>query len=125
MEGGIGTAELYRQVERIPEVLECLAVGQDWQGDVRIVLFVRLRPGCALDAELAARIRATIRGGTTARHVPAKILAVPDLPRTLSGKLSELAVRNVIHGRPVANTAALANPEALAYFRDLPELAEP
>jgi acetoacetyl-CoA synthetase len=121
----IGTAELYRQVERIPEILECLAVGQDWQGDVRIVLFVRTRPGFTLDAELAARIRSTIRKATTARHVPAKILAVPDLPRTLSGKLSELAVRNAIHGRPVANTAALANPEALAYFRDLAELGKP
>ena len=121
----IGTAELYRQVERIPEILECLAVGQDWQGDVRIVLFVHLQPGFTLDAELAARIRATIRDGTTARHVPVKILAVADLPRTLSGKLSELAVRNAIHGRPVANTAALANPEALAYFRDLAELGKP
>ena len=121
----IGTAELYRQVERVPEILECLAVGQDWRGDVRIVLFVRMKPGCVLDAQLAARIRGTIRVGTTARHVPAKILAVPDLPRTISGKLTELAVRNVIHGHPVANTTALANPEALACFRDLPELAEP
>jgi acetoacetyl-CoA synthetase len=121
----IGTAEIYRQVERIPEVLECLAVSQDWQGDVRIVLFVRLRPGASLDAELAARIRTTIRTGTTARHVPAKILAVPDLPRTISGKLAELAVRNVIHDRPVANAAALANPEALDNFRKLAELAEP
>ncbi len=119
----IGTAEIYRQVERIPEVLEALAVAQDWQGDVRIVLFVRLCPGSTLDESLRARIRDTIRAGTTARHVPAKILAVPDLPRTMSGKLSELSVRNVIHGRPVANTAALANPEALAYFRDLAELA--
>jgi len=121
----IGTAEIYRQVERVPEVLECLAVGQDWQGDVRIVLFVRLRPDALLDAELAARIRTTIRTGTTARHVPAKIVAVPDLPRTISGKLAELAVRNAIHRRPVANSAALANPESLDYFRDLAELADP
>ena len=121
----IGTAEIYRQVERVPEVLECLAVGQDWQGDVRIVLFVRLRPDALLDAELAARIRTTIRTGTTARHVPAKIVAVPDLPRTVSGKLAELAVRNAIHRRPVANSAALANPESLDYFRDLAELADP
>jgi len=120
----IGTAEIYRQVERIPEILECLAVGQDWQGDVRIILFVCMRPGCQLHPELVARIRSTIRDGTTARHVPAKIIAVPDLPRTISGKLTELAVRNVIHGRPVANTSALANPESLAYFRDLAELAE-
>jgi acetoacetyl-CoA synthetase len=121
----IGTAEIYRQVERVPEVLESLAVAQDWQGDVRIILFVRLRPGVALDDALVARIRATIRGGTTPRHVPAKILAVADLPRTVSGKLSELAVRNVIHGRPVANTTALANPEALAYFRGIQSLSEP
>jgi acetoacetyl-CoA synthetase len=121
----IGTAEIYRQVERVPEVLECLAVGQDWQGDVRIILFVRLRPDALLDAALAARIRTAIRTGTTARHVPAKILAVPDLPRTVSGKLAELAVRNAIHGRPVANSAALANPESLDAFRDLAELAEP
>ena len=118
----IGTAEIYRQVERVPEVLECLAVGQDWQGDVRIILFVRLRPDALLDAELVARICAAIRAGTTARHVPARILAVPDLPRTVSGKLAELAVRNAIHGRPVANSAALANPESLDYFRDLAEL---
>jgi acetoacetyl-CoA synthetase len=119
----IGTAEIYRQVDRIPEVLESLAVGQDWQNDVRVVLFVRLRDGATLDAALAQRIRDEIRRNTTPRHVPARIVAVPDLPRTISGKLVELAVRNVIHGLPVANTDALANPDSLRYFRDRPELA--
>ncbi len=118
----IGTAEIYRQVERIPEVLEAVAVGQEWQGDVRVVLFVRLRDGRALDQALIERIRRQIRENTTPRHVPAKILAVPDIPRTKSGKVSEIAVREVIHGRPVKNTEALANPEALQAFRDLPEL---
>jgi acetoacetyl-CoA synthetase len=118
----IGTAEIYRQVDRIPEVMESLAVGQDWENDVRVVLFVRLRDGVALDQTLERRIRDAIRRNTTPRHVPAKIVAVADLPRTISGKLVELAVRNVIHGLPVSNTDALANPEALEYFRDLPEL---
>jgi len=118
----IGTAEIYRQVEQVPEVLEALAIGQEWEGDVRIVLFVRLRDGAVLDEALRDRIRRTIREGTTPRHVPAKILQVPDLPRTISGKITELAVRNIVHGRPVKNTDALANPEALDYFRDLPEL---
>lgn len=118
----IGTAEIYRQVERVPEVLEALAIGQDWQDDVRVVLFVRLREGSRLDDALRERVRRAIREGTTPRHVPAKIIEVPDLPRTISGKLTELAVRNVVHGRPVKNTDALANPEALRYFRDLPEL---
>jgi acetoacetyl-CoA synthetase len=119
----IGTAEIYRQVERIDEVLEALAIGQDWQNDVRVVLFVRLRPDVALDEPLAKRIRDTIRANTTPRHVPAKIVAVPDIPRTISGKIVELAVRNVVHGLPVKNTDALANPDALAHFRDRPELA--
>jgi acetoacetyl-CoA synthetase len=119
----IGTAEIYRQVDRIPEVLESLAVGQDWQNDVRIVLFVRLRPGTVLDEALERRIRDEIRRNTTPRHVPARIVAVPDIPRTISGKLVELAVRNVIHGLPVTNTDALANPESLAYFANRPELA--
>lgn len=118
----IGTAEIYRQVEKIEEVLESIAIGQDWQGDVRVVLFVRLREGIALDETLCERIRQTIRSNTTPRHVPAKILAVADIPRTLSGKIVELAVRNVIHGRPVKNTDALANPQALALYRDLAEL---
>ena len=119
----IGTAEIYRQVERLDEVLESLAVGQDWRNDVRVVLFVRLRPGLALTSELEARIRTTIRENTTPRHVPERIIAVPDIPRTISGKIVELAVRDVIHGRPVTNVDALANPEALAHFRSLPQLA--
>jgi acetoacetyl-CoA synthetase len=111
-------------VERIPEVLESVVIGQQWQDDVRVVLFVVLRDGAALDRDLEDRIRRMIRENTTPRHVPAKILAVPDIPRTISGKIVELAVRNVVHGDPVKNTDALANPEALGYFRDLPALAE-
>jgi acetoacetyl-CoA synthetase len=122
----IGTAELYREVEKLPEVIESLAVGQRWPpgelSDERIVLFVRLREGLVLDEELIARIKQAIRANATPRHVPAKILQVPDLPRTKSGKLVELAVRNVVHGEPVKNIDALANPEALHHFRDRPEL---
>jgi acetoacetyl-CoA synthetase len=118
----IGTAEIYSAVESLPQVAEALAVGQDWQDDVRVVLFVRLQPQASLDEALRQQIRDTIRAQTTARHVPARIIAVPDIPRTLSGKLTELAVRNVIHGRPVKNMDALANPDALEHFRDLPEL---
>jgi len=118
----IGTAEIYRQVEKLDEVLESLCVGQDWEGDVRVVLFVRLRDGVELDENLVQRIRTTIRENATPRHVPARVVAVPDLPRTVSGKITELAVRDVIHGRKVKNTSALANPETLAHFRDLPEL---
>jgi acetoacetyl-CoA synthetase len=123
----IGTAEIYRQVEKLPEVMEALAVGQNWppgQGsDVRVVLFVKLREGLCLEEELAARIRQVIRENTTPRHVPAKILQVADIPRTKSGKIVELAVRNVVHDEPVKNLEALANPEALEYFRSRPELA--
>ena len=119
----IGTAEIYRQVEKLEEILESLAVGQDWENDVRVVLFVRLRAGAHLDAGLEKRIRDVIRANTTPRHVPARIVAVPDIPRTISGKIVELAVRNVIHGRPVRNADALANPAALEHFRDRPELA--
>src|ERR1700683_3154394 len=118
----IGTAEIYTAVEGLEGVAEALAVGQDWQGDVRVVLFVRLQSGRQLDAALEEKIRSAIRTRTTPRHVPAKIIAVPDLPRTLSGKLTELAVRNVIHGLPVQNRDALANPGALEHFRDLAEL---
>jgi acetoacetyl-CoA synthetase len=118
----IGTAEIYGAVEALPEILESLAIGQEWEGDVRVVLFVRLKPGAELTEELRQEIRNTIRSQTTARHVPARIIAVPDIPRTLSGKLTELAVRNVIHGLPVKNVDALANPQALEHFRDLPEL---
>jgi acetoacetyl-CoA synthetase len=118
----IGTAEIYRPVERIPEVAEALVIGQDWQGDVRIVLFVRLREGIELDDALVARIREAVRREASPRHVPALVLAVPDIPRTRSGKIVELAVRDVVHGREVRNTEALANPEALEHFRDRPEL---
>jgi len=120
----IGTAEIYRQVEKIDDVLESIAIGQDLDDDVRVVLFVVLRPGVELDEALESRIRRVIRENATPRHVPAKILAVPDIPRTISGKITELAVRSVVHGETVKNTDALANPEALEYFRDRPELAE-
>lgn len=118
----IGTAEIYRQVEKLEQVLESLAIGQSWEHDVRVVLFVRLRDGVVLDEPLRERIRQVIRDNTTARHVPAKILAVTDIPRTISGKIVELAVRNVVHGIAVKNTDALANPEALEQFRDREEL---
>ena len=118
----IGTAEIYRQVEQVPEVMEAICVGQDWEGDVRVVLFVRLREGVALDEGLERRIRTQIRTNCTPRHVPARIIEVTDIPRTRSGKITELAVRDVIHGRSVKNTEALANPEALELFRDLPAL---
>lgn len=98
-------------------------VGQDWQNDVRVVLFVRLREGLALDDDLRERIRRRIRANTTPRHVPARIVQVPEIPRTISGKVVELAVRETIHGRPVRNTEALANPGALEHFRNRPELA--
>ncbi|MFH0020453.1 acetoacetate--CoA ligase [Pseudomonas fluorescens] len=118
----IGTAEIYRQVEKLGEVLDSVAIGQQWHDDVRVVLFVRLSEGLQLDEELEQRIRQVIRANTTPRHVPAKIIAVTDIPRTISGKVVELAVREVVHGRPVKNTDALANPEALEQFRDRPEL---
>lgn len=118
----IGTAEIYRQVEKVEQVLESIAIGQDWEGDVRVVLFVRLRDGVALSDELQAQIRQVIRANTTPRHVPARIIAVADIPRTISGKIVELAVRNVVHGKPVKNTDALANPQALELYRDLPQL---
>jgi acetoacetyl-CoA synthetase len=118
----IGTAEIYRQVEKLEEVQESIVIGQEWKDDVRVVLFVILSEGVALDDALKDRIRAVIRENTTPRHVPAIILAVSDIPRTISGKIVELAVRNVVHGRPVKNTDALANPAALELFRDLPEL---
>lgn len=123
----IGTAEIYRQVETITDVLEALVIGQRIpgaaDGDVRVVLFVRLREGIALDEELRERLRRRIREGASPHHVPKVIIAVPDLPRTRSGKLSELAVKSVVEGRDVENTGALANPEALAFFQDRPELA--
>jgi acetoacetyl-CoA synthetase len=120
----IGTAEIYRQVETLPEVRESIVVGQDWHGDMRVVLFVVLQEGVELDDGLRERIRTTIRQGASPRHVPARILEVPEIPRTVSGKLVELAVRQVIHGQPVDNKSALANPDALQWFVDRPELAE-
>ncbi len=118
----IGTAEIYRQVEKVEQVLESIAIGQEWDGDVRVVLFVRLRDGVTLDEALQKQICQVIRANTTPRHVPARIVAVADIPRTISGKIVELAVRNVVHGQPVKNTDALANPQALELYRDLPAL---
>ena len=124
----IGTAEIYRQVEQLPEILEALVIGQDWppgrNDDVRVVLFVKLQEGHSLDAVLIDRIKQQIRANTTPRHVPAKVVQVADIPRTKSGKIVELAVRNVVHAQPVKNVEALANPEALAYFRDRVELTD-
>ncbi|MER9669850.1 acetoacetate--CoA ligase [Mesorhizobium sp. M0185] len=120
----IGTAEIYNQVEQMPEILEALCIGQDFDNDVRVVLFVRLAAGVELDAELEKRIRAKIRTGASPRHVPAKIVAVSDIPRTKSGKITELAVRDMVHGRAIKNKEALANPEALELFRNLPQLAD-
>jgi len=120
----IGTAEIYRQVEKLDEVVESIAIGQNWNDDVRVVLFVILRPEVVLDDGLQARIRNVIRENTTPRHVPSKIVAVPEIPRTKSGKIVELAVRSIVHGESVKNTDALANPGALEYFRDIAELGE-
>jgi acetoacetyl-CoA synthetase len=118
----IGTGEIYRQVEQVPEVIEALCIAQDFDNDARVVLFVRLRDGIVLDEPLLKRIKTRIRVGASPRHVPAKVIAVADIPRTKSGKIVELAVREVVHGRPVKNIEALANPAALDLFRDLPEL---
>jgi acetoacetyl-CoA synthetase len=120
----IGTAEIYRQVEQLDEVVEGLVIGQEWEGDVRVVLFVRLRDGCELDDALVDRIRDQVRRNATPRHVPARVVQVADIPRTKSGKIVELAVRSVVHGRPVANREALANPEALDLYADLPALRD-
>jgi len=118
----IGTAEIYRQVETVDEVAEALVIGQDWDNDVRVVLFVRLKEGRTLDQALIDRIKKRIRDNTTPRHVPAKVVQVTDIPRTRSGKIVELAVRDVVHGRPVKNKEALANPEALELYADVAEL---
>jgi acetoacetyl-CoA synthetase len=115
----IGTAEIYRQVEQLSDVVESLAIGQQWDNDVRVVLFVRLATGVVLDEALEDKIRRQIRSNTSPRHVPARIVAVADIPRTKSGKIVELAVRDIVHGRPIKNLEALANPEALDLFRDL------
>ncbi len=118
----IGTAEIYRQVEQFDEVVDAVCVGQEWDTDVRVVLFVVMREGEELSSDLEDRIRLQIRKFASPRHTPAKIISVADIPRTMSGKIAELAVRDVIHGREVKNTSALANPEALENFRDLPDL---
>jgi acetoacetyl-CoA synthetase len=120
----IGTAEIYRQVEQLEEVLESLVIGQDWDADVRVVLFVKLREGLVLNEEIVNRLKKRIRDNTTPRHVPAKVLQVADIPRTKSGKIVELAVRDVVHGRQPKNLEALANPEALAYFEGRTELSQ-
>jgi acetoacetyl-CoA synthetase len=118
----IGTAEIYRIVDQMPEIRESIAVGQDWDNDVRVILFVVLKPGFALDETLVARLKKAIREQASPRHVPARVIAVADIPRTKSGKITELAVRDVIHGREVRNVEALANPEALGLYRNLAEL---
>ena len=118
----IGTAEIYAQVERLAEVQEAIAIGQEWDGDVRVVLFVVLTEGLTLDDALEKKIRTRIREGASPRHVPARIVQVKDIPRTKSGKITELAVRDVVHGRAIKNKEALANPEALDLYKDLPEL---
>ena len=120
----IGTAEIYRQVEQLDEVVEALVIGQDWDGDVRVVLFVKLQEGLSLDDQLISRVKQKIRDNTTPRHVPGKIIQVADIPRTKSGKIVELAVRDVVHGRQVKNLEALANPEALEQFRGRLELSQ-
>ncbi len=122
--GRIGTAEIYRQVESLDQIVESLVIGQDWEGDVRVVLFVKLKDGLTLDESLSSQIKKRIRDNTTPRHVPAKILQVADIPRTKSGKIVELAVRDVVHGRQVKNIEALANPEALEHFRNRSELSQ-
>ena len=118
----IGTAEIYRQVEKLDEVLEGIVIGQEWDNDVRVVLFIVLRKGLTLDDALTDKIKKQVRANCTSRHVPARVVQVPDIPRTKSGKITELAVRDVVHGRAIKNAEALANPEALAHFKDRPEL---
>ena len=118
----IGTAEIYQQVDKLSEVMESVAVGQNWSEDTRIILFVKLRENTILNDELKTKIRDVIKKNISPRHMPAKIIQVPDIPRTMSGKIVELAVTDVIHGRPVNNMEALANPEALDSFRELDEL---
>ena len=118
----IGTSEIYRRVDLFDEILESLAVGQSWKGDTRIILFVVVADEFSFDADLEERLRQSIRNGASPRHVPAVILSVPDLPRTRSGKLVELAVKKVIEGLPVSNIESLLNPEVLENFKNLPEL---
>jgi len=119
----IGTAEIYRQVEKLDEVVESIVIGQSWDNDVRVVLFVILRDGVELDDALTDRIKRQIKDNCTPRHVPQRVVQVTDIPRTKSGKITELAVRDVVHGRAIHNMEALANPEALEQFADRSELA--
>ena len=118
----IGTAEIYRQVEQLDEIEESLVIGQEWENDTRVVLFVKLRPGRQLDEALVQKINRQIRANTTPRHVPAKIVQVADIPHIKNGKIVELAVRDIVHGRPIKNREALANPEALDLYKDRLEL---
>lgn len=120
----IGTAEIYKWVEKQTEILDSIVIGQAWQDDVRVILFVKLREGHTLSPELIESIRHNLKHHASPRHVPAKIIAVPDIPRTLSGKLVEVAVRNAVQGEPIQNIQSLANPESLAYFKNRPELLE-
>ena len=120
----IGTAEIYRQVETFPQVLEAIVIGQDWDNDTRVVLFVRMAEGEELTDDLVKEIRTRIRTNCTPRHVPAKVIAIDDIPRTKSGKITELAVRDVVHGRAVKNQEALANPEALKLYENISTLQE-
>ena len=120
----IGTAEIYRQVEQFDAIIEGITIGQNWDGDTRIILFVTMCEGVELTDVLQDQIRARIRANCSPRHVPEVIVAVPDIPRTKSGKITELAVRDVVHRRQVKNVEALANPDALKHFEDLPELQE-
>jgi acetoacetyl-CoA synthetase len=118
----IGTSEIYRQVETVDEVLESIAVGQNWEGDVRVILFVKMKQGCELTDDLKKVIASRIRAGASPRHVPAKIIQVADIPRTKSNKITELAVRDIIHGKEIKNIEALSNPQALEYYKDIEEL---
>jgi acetoacetyl-CoA synthetase len=119
----IGTAEIYRQVEQIEEVIEGLVIGQIWQGDTRVVLFIRLNENIALTEDLINKIKTKIRAGASPRHVPAKIIVVNDIPRTKSGKIAELAVRDLVHDKKINNETALANPECLDEYKNIKELS--
>ena len=120
----IGTAEIYNVVEKLNEVLECIVIAQNWNNDVRVVLFIKLQSGHELTERLKGKVINQIRTNLTPRHLPAKIIAVPDIPRTRSGKITELAVRDIVHGKEIKNKEALANPEALIHFSNLPDLSK-
>ena len=118
----IGTAEIYNTVEKLTEVVECIVIAQNWNNDVRIVLFLKLQNDHVLTENLKEKVVNQIRTNLTPRHIPAKVVAVPDIPRTRSGKITELAVRDIVHGKEIKNKEALANPEALIYFANIPDL---